>query len=358
MQLESLFDIPPTERSYNSWDAELPLDEREWHVGMIVGPSGSGKSTLARQAWPGKLAPMDWPEDAAVIDAFPEGMSIKEVVSWMNGVGFSSPPAWLRPYRCLSTGEQFRVSIARALAESADLTVVDEFTSVVDRKVAKVASATVAKHVRRTGRRFVAVTCHYDVEDWLQPDWVWEADRRRFRWREVGQRPPFRLDVYPASKADWPLFRQHHYLSGSLSPDAELFGGWIEGEMVAFNSAMPRWGTPGLWVGHRTVVLPDWQGLGIGGMFMDWLGQHYADRGLRYRETLSHWSLVQHYIHSPRWREVNAPRAGRSVSVGTVRTASAASWRKHQLKSRSLGTYSFEYVPEPPEWLLKRKMGQ
>ena len=50
----------------------------------------------------------------------------------------------------------------------------DEFTSVVDRTVAKVCSAAIAKGIRQghIPCRFVAVTCHYDVAEWLEPDWV------------------------------------------------------------------------------------------------------------------------------------------------------------------------------------------
>jgi ABC-type ATPase with predicted acetyltransferase domain len=77
--------------------------------------------------------------------------------------------------------------MARALSEDTDMVVIDEFTSVVDRQVAQVASHTVQKAVRRTpGRQFVAVTCHYDVTDWLQPDWVYDVAAGA----EVGSTPP------------------------------------------------------------------------------------------------------------------------------------------------------------------------
>ena len=59
---------------------------------------------------------------------------------------------WLRPFHVLSNGEQFRATIARALAESAkgrELVVIDEFTSVVDRTVAQIGSAAIAKTIRR-----------------------------------------------------------------------------------------------------------------------------------------------------------------------------------------------------------------
>jgi ABC-type ATPase with predicted acetyltransferase domain len=80
----------------------------------------------------------------------------------------------LRPFRVLSNGEQFRVTIARALAEQPELLVFDEFTSVVDRNVAKVASAAIAKAVRRRKQKFIAVSCHHDIIEWLQPDWIYE----------------------------------------------------------------------------------------------------------------------------------------------------------------------------------------
>ena len=46
-QLEAMFDVPATETSELTWKGDLPLDERDWNVGLIVGPSGCGKSTIA-----------------------------------------------------------------------------------------------------------------------------------------------------------------------------------------------------------------------------------------------------------------------------------------------------------------------
>src|SRR5207245_3572418 len=161
-------------------------------IGLIVGPSGSGKTTVAREFFADQLRAQEelspWPEYQSVLDGFPSQMPIKEVVALLSSVGFSSPPAWLRPFRVLSTGEQFRVTLARLLAFSdrrdagpTDGTgsgtgvppvVMDEYTSVVDRTVAQIGSAALAKTVRQRGQKFVAVTCHEDVEAWLQPDWI------------------------------------------------------------------------------------------------------------------------------------------------------------------------------------------
>ncbi len=82
-------------------------------------------------------------------------MAIKEITALLSSVGFSSPLAWLRPFEGLSIGERFRVTMARALAETRDLTVIDELTSVVDRTVAQIGSAAIAKTVRRRQPRNV-----------------------------------------------------------------------------------------------------------------------------------------------------------------------------------------------------------
>ena len=71
-----------------------------------------------------------------------------------------------------------RVELARAMLEK-DFVVFDEFTSVVDRQVAQTASMAINKAVHRTGKRFIAVTCHYDVLQWLQPNWVFDTNEMR-----------------------------------------------------------------------------------------------------------------------------------------------------------------------------------
>ena len=161
LQLEGMFDVAPTEQSALTWDVELPLHEKQWNIGLIVGPSGCGKSTIARELFADAYVHgFAWDENKALIDSFPETMSVKEITLLLSSVGFSSPPSWLRPYRVLSNGEQFRATIARALAEKRDLAVIDEFTSVIDRTVAKIGSTAIAKTVRRTNGKFKIGRAH------------------------------------------------------------------------------------------------------------------------------------------------------------------------------------------------------
>jgi ABC-type ATPase with predicted acetyltransferase domain len=116
-----------------------------------------------------------------ILDDMPKQLSVDEITRMFNSVGFSSPPSWLKPYRVLSNGEKMRVDLARALLSDLDLIVFDEFTSVVDRDVAKIGSFAVQKAARRTDKKFIAVTCHFDVEDWLQPDWVFDTNTMQLR---------------------------------------------------------------------------------------------------------------------------------------------------------------------------------
>lgn len=118
-QLEGFFDIPPTAQAALRWDVSIPCETRPWAIGLIVGPSGSGKSTIARELFGAHVrSGFAWPADRALVDGFPKGLSIKEITALLSSVGLSSPPAWLRPFGVLSTGEQFRVTLARALAEA------------------------------------------------------------------------------------------------------------------------------------------------------------------------------------------------------------------------------------------------
>lgn len=103
---------------------------------------------------------------------------IDEIEKTFYAVGFGSVPSWLKPYSVLSNGEKMRVNLARAFLEK-DFFVFDEFTSVVDRIVAQTACIAMEKAIRRTNKKFIAVSCHYDILEWLQPDWVFDTNEMR-----------------------------------------------------------------------------------------------------------------------------------------------------------------------------------
>jgi GNAT superfamily N-acetyltransferase len=347
MQVAGLFDLPLDQKISIDLDVSVPIEDKPWNVGLIVGPSGAAKSLLAGELWPHVLVRQAW-DDRAVVDHFPAAMGTRDVTGLLTAVGLGSPPAWVRPYATLSNGEQFRASMARALAETSqeEIVVVDEFTSVVDRQVAKVASHTVQKTVRKAGRQFVAVTCHYDVIDWLQPDWVLEMPTAELTWRQVQPHPPIQLDIHRVSRTAWPLFEQHHYLNPKLHPAATCWCGYVEGRPVVFESVIhfPHPRTNNIRMGHRLVVLPDWQGLGIASRVLDWVGLELYGQGLRFRSVAAHPAMIAYLAGSPRWRDTTRSSAG-GVHTGPGRSAVRGGMAKRAMDARSLGTRSFEYVP-------------
>lgn len=339
LQLEGLFEIPPTRTSEREWRVELPIEERDWQIGLIVGPSGCGKSTVARELFGGAVVDQfDWPEAASIVDAFPSTMGVKEIASLLSSVGFSSPPAWLRPFASLSNGEQFRATLARALAEKRELAVIDEFTSVVDRTVAMIGSSAVAKAIRRTNGKLVAATCHFDVIDWLQPDWIYEPATNSFAWRSLQRRPGIAIEIRRCRPGLWRMFERHHYLDAGLHPSAKCFAGLIDGEPAVFTAAIPfpHPRRPG-WREHRTVCLPDFQGVGIGNAMSDFVAGMYRATGKPYRSVTGNPAMIAHRARAPNWRMTRPPsRANVPTARRLKRTTSAARI-----------TASFEYAGSP-----------
>lgn len=171
-KIEADFDVKP-EHSCERFVGDIDIPD-EWSIGVIVGGSGTGKSTIARELFGEQLVTGFDYAAGSVVDDMPRA-NIDDITKMFYAVGFGSVPSWLKPYSVLSNGEKMRVDLARALLER-DFVVFDEFTSVVDRQVAQTACLAISKAVRRTGKRFVAVSCHYDILDWLEPDWVFDTN--------------------------------------------------------------------------------------------------------------------------------------------------------------------------------------
>ena len=161
----------------------LDLSEN-WQIGLIVGKSGTGKTTIAKQLFPDAYVTNFEYSAETILDDMPVEKNIDDIIKTFNSVGFSSPPSWLKPYSVLSNGEKMRVDLARAILNEKDFFVFDEFTSVVDRQVAKIGSFAMQKAIRKTQKKFNAVTCHEDVEDRLLPDWVFNTNDMTFHENE------------------------------------------------------------------------------------------------------------------------------------------------------------------------------
>lgn len=174
-KIQADFDIKP-EHANERFVGEINLPEK-WNIGVIVGSSGTGKTTIAKEVFGDTvLSGFEYTHES-VIDDMPK-VSVDEITKMFYSVGFGSVPSWLKPYSVLSNGEKMRVDLARALLEK-DFVVFDEFTSVVDRNVAQTACLAIAKAIKNTQKQFVAISCHYDILQWIQPDWVFDTDEMK-----------------------------------------------------------------------------------------------------------------------------------------------------------------------------------
>ncbi len=204
----------------------------------------------------------------------------------------------------------------------------DEFTSVVDRQVAKVGSAAVAKAVRAMpGRKFVAISCHYDIAEWLQPDWVVDmATCTLARGRLC--RPRLEVSVHRCGKELWPMFKRHHYLSGSLPMGCRFYAGCCAGSPIAFAAVAPQLGFVGYRRFSRLVVLPDYQGIGVGGRFRDAVAQLEAQQPGVKRISLvtSHPAMIRSLARSQRWRCAHAGMATDGVAHTAPRSRMTGSF--------------------------------
>lgn len=169
---EKAFDCVSNGKSdFYPW--EKPEVPTEFGIGVIVGSSGSGKSTLLSEF--GEEESPIWYSDRAIVSHFENP---DDAINKLTAVGLNSIPSWYRPYHVLSTGEQFRADLARKIKNGA---VIDEFTSVVDRNVAKAASVALSRYIKQNGiKNVVLSTCHRDILEWLEPDWVIDTDLGEF----------------------------------------------------------------------------------------------------------------------------------------------------------------------------------
>lgn len=171
-KIKADFDVNES-HSREHFKGQIDIPEK-WNIGIIVGESGTGKSTIAKALFPeAYIADFDYTEKS-VIDDMPS-RSMDEIEKMFYAVGFGSVPSWLKPYGVLSNGEKMRVDLARALLEK-DFVVFDEFTSVVDRNVAETMCIATARAVRAKDKKFIAVSCHRDILQWLEPDWVFDTN--------------------------------------------------------------------------------------------------------------------------------------------------------------------------------------
>lgn len=160
--------------SQDDWDK---MNSGEWNILLICGKSGSGKSTLLKEI--GTPPKLEYDYTKAVVSQFPN-LDEEEVCDLLCGVGLSSVPTWLRKPQELSNGERARLDLCMSLyrAREAGIALIDEFSSVVNRDVAKSMSYALQRYVRQKKLKVVICSCHFDIIEWLTPDYIFNLEHK------------------------------------------------------------------------------------------------------------------------------------------------------------------------------------
>jgi ABC-type transport system involved in cytochrome c biogenesis ATPase subunit/GNAT superfamily N-acetyltransferase len=185
---------------------QLSLQVRPGQVCYLYGASGSGKTTLLRLMMGtrpparlegsvrlpsgvriGLLEPV--PPGAPLISAI-RARGLAEAVYALNSSGLSEPRLYLTPFEKLSTGQQYRASLARLICSGANVWLLDEFAAGLDDATAVAVGRNFVRAARQLGVILVAATVRRQpLVNAMAPDVVvhltqLEAPVVTRRWRE------------------------------------------------------------------------------------------------------------------------------------------------------------------------------
>ena len=314
--------------------------QSKFGIGLIVGSSGSGKSITAEQSGLFEEC-FYWDNERSICSHF---NSAQEAQEKLCAVGLNSVPSWMKPFSTLSTGEKFRASLAISLKNNSFF---DEFTSVVDRNVAKSCSKSIRKYIDRAGLTgIVLASCHYDIIEWLQPDWIFDTSTGELTERRADRQfPKIEIKIRPCTWESWAAFSKHHYLDSKINKSATFWLASWDGVDVGFCStiAFPNGNIKNGRRGHRTVVLPDYQGMGIGVRISDAIAKLTVEAGHRYFSKTSHFAMGEYRQVNKHWKPTSKNKKSRNDYNVDRKTKEDG----HKMKHKNRVCYSHEYILNP-----------
>lgn len=322
----------------------------DWNVGLICGASGSGKTTLAKQIFGNDIFKSVLNEDLPIIDQLPSDLTYEECAEILSGIGLNSVPCWVRPVKTLSNGQRARAEAALLMVQGADIICIDEWTSVVDRTVAKAMSHCIQKFAKKRGKRIILLSCHYDIIEWLRPDFVIDCNEQKFLLPAsedffFQRRERLQFDIRPIGRESWKYFSKYHYLSENLpGGELHLYGLFHGDKQIGFqcfaNYTPHRPGHARIFHSNRTVVHPDYQGLGLGIKVINESSrvfkQQYPDH--RIMAKFSAIPVYKAMIKQKEWKYLRTERTMGKMSVGGNMD------RKTGFRDGGVKTFHFEYL--------------
>tara|TARA_R110002096_G_C14075382_1_gene675949 strand:+ start:27 stop:503 length:477 start_codon:yes stop_codon:yes gene_type:complete len=117
-------------------------------------------------------------------------------------------------------------------------------------------------------------------------------------------RPEIKFEIYNTrDKTIWKMFAKHHYLSHSHNNAANVYIAFVNEQLAGFISILhfPHAKVKNIKRVHRLVVMPDFQGIGIGVRLLEYIGKKYINNKYRYRITTSAPSLINYFKNNVNW---------------------------------------------------------
>lgn len=297
------FDIQDTKKTIVEISNNLNYcNSFEWNIGVVYGGSGSGKTTLLKHF--GTIQDVNFDNKKSLVSNF-HWLNPNEACALLSAMGLSSVPTWLRPFHLLSNGEQYRAKLAYlvSITNDKDVILIDEFTSVVDRDVAKAMSFSLQKYIRKMNKKIIVASCHYDIMEWLLPDWSYSALKERVEKHDYLRqgRPKINLQVSRCESKTYDLFKKHHYMTQAVNKAFKfILFEWNDKPIaIAVIGMQTSGGISKAYRDSRIVVLPDYQGLGIGTSISNFIGGICKSIGYRYFTKTIHPALGEYRNNNP-----------------------------------------------------------
>lgn len=325
-------------------DLKPIFENKNINIGVIYGPSGSGKTSILKNSGLGTIIDINNlninESSKALISNF-SWLSPFEAAHTLMSMGLSSVPSWLRPFHLLSNGEQHRAILALIVSKPDNtILLIDEFTSVLDRDVAKTTAHVFQKYIKKYKKQVLLSTCHYDILEWLMPDFIFSPlNNASIEYTPFKKRPDIFLTIERTESSEWDLFKKHHYMDEKVPACCAFFlFKWNDKKIgiVAIIQQLSNQFNNGMRE-SRLVVLPEFQGLGLGYTISKITAAIYTNAGFRYFTKTIHPALGEkRNLNTLDWRPTS--------KNGKIRNDSNDDGAYWKLKERK--SYCHEYIGE------------
>tara|TARA_R110000796_G_scaffold249822_1_gene378055 strand:- start:153 stop:1268 length:1116 start_codon:yes stop_codon:yes gene_type:complete len=322
-----------------------------WNIGLVYGNSGSGKTTLIKHLFGEKIFDINLDPEKPIINQLPEDMTYDECALMLNGIGLNSVPCWIRPLKTLSNGQKARAEAVFLMCQSKKIVFIDEWTSVVDRTVAKAMSVCLYKYAKRNNKKIVLCSCHVDILEWLNPDWMIDCNKQEFQLPIsedffFRKRKELKFTVKKIGRSSWKYFSKYHYLNENLPGGIiHLYGIFLGNDQIGFqcfaNYTPHKKGTTIIFHSNRTVIHPDYNGLGLGIKLINITSKLLMEElKCRIMAKFSSIPVYKAMVRQKEWKYLGFKRTMGSIKKGGNMI------RKAGFREKGVKTFHFEFSNE------------